>query len=172
MGLSTLGLVWRLGSWIWLGTRRRLWRRFGGRGRGIGLTLGLGILRLLQSLLGCARGWRDVYQLLTANSWPRRQRLPLPAGQPGAPYGVPQPGPTTYGAPPSGPSTYGAPQPGATSATPPSPNHEKALAMFDMVRSLFKRGDYSLALAQVNKAVALVPDDSLMHEFRRRASTR
>ena len=37
---------------------------------------------------------------------------------------------------------------------------------FDSARAYFKRGDYQMALAQTNRAVALVPNDSLMHEFR------
>ena len=45
-------------------------------------------------------------------------------------------------------------------------NREKSLAIFENARGLFKRDDYPLALAEINRAVALVPNDSLMHEFR------
>jgi tetratricopeptide (TPR) repeat protein len=53
------------------------------------------------------------------------------------------------------------PAPGPTSS-----NEENALAIFETARAFFKRGDYSLALTQANRAVALLPNDSLMHEFR------
>lgn len=38
--------------------------------------------------------------------------------------------------------------------------------MFDQARALFERGDYQLALAEANRAIAIVPNDTLMHEFR------
>ena len=69
------------------------------------------------------------------------------------------------------PATYTPP----ANYTPPAPsddgaalnaNQSKALATFDSARAYFKRGDYQMALAQTNRAVALVPNDSLMHEFR------
>jgi len=47
-----------------------------------------------------------------------------------------------------------------------SNNQEKALSTFDTARSLFQRGDYQLALAETNRAIALAPNDTLMHEFR------
>jgi tetratricopeptide (TPR) repeat protein len=56
------------------------------------------------------------------------------------------------------------PAPADAAAT--NPSQDKALAIFDSARSMFKRGDYQMALAQANKAVALLPNDSLMHEFR------
>jgi tetratricopeptide (TPR) repeat protein len=43
---------------------------------------------------------------------------------------------------------------------------QKALANFDIARELFRRGDYSVALAEINRAIALEPNDTLMHEFR------
>ena len=45
-------------------------------------------------------------------------------------------------------------------------NQDKALDMFDTARALFKRGDFALALSQTDRAVALMPNDPLMHEFR------
>jgi tetratricopeptide (TPR) repeat protein len=62
----------------------------------------------------------------------------------------------------------------AVQPTPPGPSdavgvpssQEKGLAIFDSARSYFKRGDYPIALAETNKAVAMLPNDTLMHEFR------
>jgi tetratricopeptide (TPR) repeat protein len=45
-------------------------------------------------------------------------------------------------------------------------NQQKGLASFDMARALFKRGDYPMALAETNRAIALLPHDSVVHEFR------
>ncbi len=61
------------------------------------------------------------------------------------------------------------PSPGAPIDSPLSGGgtaQEKALAMFDSARALFKRGDYPMALAETNRAVALLPNDSILHEFR------
>ena len=43
---------------------------------------------------------------------------------------------------------------------------DQALDIFDTARGLFKRGDYTMALSQADRAVALLPNDPLMHEFR------
>ena len=64
------------------------------------------------------------------------------------------------------PAVATAASPGPTLATGEESAREKALAIFESARGLFKRGDYQLALAETNRAVALVPNDSLMHEFR------
>lgn len=45
-------------------------------------------------------------------------------------------------------------------------DEQKALATFETARTLFKRGDYQMALAETNRAIALSPGDTLMHEFR------
>ena len=70
--LSTLGLVRRrlgLGVWIW----RRRWPGNRGRRGNARIALGLGLLQLLQPLLGRAGGRRHLYQLLRSpSSWPRR----------------------------------------------------------------------------------------------------
>jgi tetratricopeptide (TPR) repeat protein len=58
------------------------------------------------------------------------------------------------------------PRPGPSDAAPSSGSQDKALAIFESARNYFKRGDYQIALAETNKAVALLPNDSLMHEFR------
>ena len=47
-----------------------------------------------------------------------------------------------------------------------STTQQKALDIFESARELFKRGDYQTALSQTNRAVAILPNDSLLHEFR------
>ena len=54
----------------------------------------------------------------------------------------------------------------APPGAPVSTNQQKALDIFESARELFKRGDYPTALSQTNRAVALLPNDSLLHEFR------
>ncbi|MBI3839523.1 MAG: tetratricopeptide repeat protein [Planctomycetia bacterium] len=56
--------------------------------------------------------------------------------------------------------------PSPSDAASTSSDQEKALSIFESAHSFFKRGEYQLALAQTNRAVALLPNDSLMHEFR------
>jgi tetratricopeptide (TPR) repeat protein len=48
----------------------------------------------------------------------------------------------------------------------PPDTQDQALGMFDSARALFKRGDYKMALSQADRAVALLPNDPMMHEFR------
>jgi tetratricopeptide (TPR) repeat protein len=43
---------------------------------------------------------------------------------------------------------------------------QQASPLFDAARTAFMQGDYKTALAQVNQAVALVPNDTVLHEFR------
>jgi tetratricopeptide (TPR) repeat protein len=65
------------------------------------------------------------------------------------------------------PAAAPAPQlPGPSDGAAESSAQANALATFEMARGLFKRGDYSLALTQANRAIAVLPNDSLMHEFR------
>jgi tetratricopeptide (TPR) repeat protein len=62
--------------------------------------------------------------------------------------------------------------PYAAAGAPPAVNaaqqakQDEGLAIFENARSLFSRGDYKNALAQVNRAIAVLPNDSVMHEFR------
>ena len=56
--------------------------------------------------------------------------------------------------------------PASASTAGENSNREKSLEIFENARGLFKRDDYPLALAEINRALALVPNDSLMHEFR------
>jgi tetratricopeptide (TPR) repeat protein len=57
-------------------------------------------------------------------------------------------------------------QPTAAGTATTNNNQERALALFENARALFKRSDYQMALAETNRAIALVPSDSVMHEFR------
>jgi tetratricopeptide (TPR) repeat protein len=43
---------------------------------------------------------------------------------------------------------------------------EQATEIFDAARASFMQGDYPAALSQVNRAIALVPNDPSLHEFR------
>ncbi|HEV3006931.1 MAG TPA: hypothetical protein VGX78_20840 [Pirellulales bacterium] len=47
-----------------------------------------------------------------------------------------------------------------------TPAQKEALAIFDNARALFHKGQYRVALSQTDRALVLVPNDSLMHEFR------
>lgn len=59
--------------------------------------------------------------------------------------------------------TPAAQAPGA--AAPPTPQDE-AVQFLDLGRAAFRGGDYAAALDQVNKAIAKLPNDALLHEFR------
>ena len=43
---------------------------------------------------------------------------------------------------------------------------EQATPLFDAARNAFMQGDYTTALAQVDQAIAQVPNDTVLHEFR------
>ena len=43
---------------------------------------------------------------------------------------------------------------------------DQATPLFDAARNAFMQGDYQTALAQVDQAIALVPNDTVLHEFR------
>jgi Tetratricopeptide repeat len=58
------------------------------------------------------------------------------------------------------------PAAGSTGSPSLTDKQQQALGIFDMARALFKRGDYPMALSTANRAIALVPNDTLMHEFR------
>jgi hypothetical protein len=139
---------WGYRPWGWYG---------GGWGWGLGFGLGAGIATVGAVTLGSPWGW-GYYSYYN-------------------PYWVAPVGGVTYinysqpivAAPPVAPAL-----PPATRPTLPGPSdsagapsdQEKALTIFDSGHGFFKRGDYQLALAQTNRAVALLPNDSLMHEFR------
>jgi tetratricopeptide (TPR) repeat protein len=176
---------WYGGGWGW-----------GGYGFGWGFGAGLLTAGLIGGFYGSPWGWGyynyynpywggPVAGVTYINySQPIIAAPPATAG-PGAPAGY---APTSYA-----PQTYaqqpGAGQPGQPSfvsqnfgpqyaggATPPAPAPEKspgasaaqqqALDVFESARELFKRGDYQTALSQTNRAIAQLPNDSLLHEFR------
>ncbi len=51
-------------------------------------------------------------------------------------------------------------------AAQPTTQQQQALADMDTAREAFKQGDYAQAEQLANKAVALLPDDTAVHEFR------
>lgn len=63
-------------------------------------------------------------------------------------------------APPGGPAPAPAP------SIPRTPAESQGLNVFANAQTLFRQGQYQAALNETNRAVALLPDDSLMHEFR------
>ncbi len=78
--------------------------------------------------------------------------------------------PVVYQAPPpqQAPPAYGV-QGGAAPppvAQQPNPAQTQALAIFDNARSLFSQGQYGPALTQTDRAIAMLPNDPIMHEFR------
>ena len=129
-----------------------------------GFSVGMGLLPLLESLLGAARRRRRVHQLRSTDRRGTAGRSteccaaicaqvppsPAPGGLDGA-----------FTPPPALP-------PGASAAAGSTVTtaQQQALAVFDIARELFKKGDYQLALAETNRAIALAPNDTLMHEFR------
>lgn len=54
----------------------------------------------------------------------------------------------------------------SASAARPTPQQTQALAVFDNARGLFRQGQYQAALKETDRALAITPNDSLMHEFR------
>lgn len=176
----------RPAGWYWGGG----W----GWGWGLGFGLGLGGGLALGLSFGSPWGWGyypyyNPYWVPPVNSVtyinygqplvvaPPASAYPVqgaPYGAPGAAYpaqGDPDNPPTPalpdgVSAPPaarppgSAAPASAAPVPALTSA------QTQAMASFDKARTLFARGDYQLALAETNRAVALVPNDTLMHEFR------
>ncbi|MBI2825153.1 MAG: tetratricopeptide repeat protein [Planctomycetia bacterium] len=79
---------------------------------------------------------------------------PVPVAQAPAPAGP------SWAQTSTAPSGTPLPAPGITSS------QQKALAIFDTARALFKQGNFQLALAETNRAIALAPNDTLVHEFR------
>jgi tetratricopeptide (TPR) repeat protein len=71
----------------------------------------------------------------------------------------------SYGAGAPGGSPYGA-SPAGASAPALSPAQQQALAAFEGARDAFRNGDYRRALATTDQALAQMPNDSVMHEFR------
>ncbi|HEX4145316.1 MAG TPA: tetratricopeptide repeat protein [Pirellulales bacterium] len=82
----------------------------------------------------------------------------------------PVPGPAAPGEASGYAGAGAAPGAGPPGTGPPgtavSTTQQKALDIFESARELFKRGDYQTALSQTNRAVAILPNDSLLHEFR------
>jgi uncharacterized protein (TIGR03066 family) len=57
-------------------------------------------------------------------------------------------------------------EPPADAAAPPSDTPSPGMADFDAARQAFYQGDYAAALASTNKALAALPNDPIIHEFR------
>jgi tetratricopeptide (TPR) repeat protein len=84
-------------------------------------------------------------------------------------------GDTTVGgqqAPVDVPATPGVIAPPAPTATAPDqapaedPKVKESVALFDEGRALFKQGDYAGAQAKVERAISILPQDRILHEFR------
>lgn len=144
--------------WGWYG---------GGLGWGLGFGVGFGVATIGVASLASPWGWGyygyyNPYWVapvggVTYINYSQPIVVAPPAGAP----------PTGYAAPGYAPPGYAAPVPGSPdAAAAPNASQQRALATFDSARGFFKRGDYPMALAQTNRALALVPNDSLMHEFR------
>jgi tetratricopeptide (TPR) repeat protein len=104
-----------------------------------------------------APAFQSVYNYLT----------PIPV------YTEPQYAPATEPASSPDPAAYPA-VPGVVAPTdtppdaqpPEDPKVTKAVGLFDQGRELFKRGDYAGAQAKVDQAIAVLPQDRVLHEFR------
>jgi uncharacterized protein (TIGR03066 family) len=57
-------------------------------------------------------------------------------------------------------------EPPADAAAPPSDTPLPGMADFDAARQAFYQGDYAAAMASTNKALAALPNDPIIHEFR------
>jgi Tfp pilus assembly protein PilF len=135
---------WGYRPWGWYG---------GGVGWGLGFGIGVGVATIGVASLGSPWGW-GYYSYYN-------------------PYWVAPVGGVTYinysqpviVAPPAAGVQPTLPGP-SDAAGQPNAAQARALATFDSARSFFKRGDFPMALSQTNRALALAPNDSLMHEFR------
>lgn len=66
----------------------------------------------------------------------------------------------------SAPVTTAVVDPGVATSTLPAAAPAPGLAEFEMARQAFYQGDYPGALAATNKALAAMPNDPIIHEFR------
>jgi hypothetical protein len=78
------------------------------------------------------------------------------------PVVVPSPSPTY--SPQAAPAVNPAAPP--VPSVPRTPAQTQGLNTFANAQALFRQGEYQAALNETNRAVALLPNDSLMHEFR------
>lgn len=58
------------------------------------------------------------------------------------------------------------PAPAPVPSVPRTPDQTQGLNVFSKAQSLFRQGQYQSALTETDRAVALLSNDSLMHEFR------
>jgi hypothetical protein len=114
------------------------WGHWGGSGFGWGLGAGLGL---------AAIPWAWGYSSYSN------------------PYYVSDGGGYDYSQPILASGSYDTP-PSDQSADGQSPAVAEATQSFDAARAAFTQGDYATALAQVNQAIAKVPNDTNLHEFR------
>ncbi len=66
----------------------------------------------------------------------------------------------------SQPIVVAAPPPGSVAAVNPSALDAETARLLDAARDSFGKGDYQLAMAQVNQAIAKQPNDGVLHEAR------
>ena len=127
------------------------------RRRGAGFSLGLGLLQLLQPVLGRRRGLLQLFTaggghssgvLGAASGGERIWRRWLRRGG----YGPGGYGTGGYVAGAAAPAAAPPPASGPSAAT--TPTQQEGLAIFDNARALFKQGQYKAALAQTDRAIA------------------
>jgi tetratricopeptide (TPR) repeat protein len=63
-------------------------------------------------------------------------------------------------------ATAPAAQPQEQASTNEDPKVKEAVGLFDQARELFKHGDYEAAQKMVDKAIGVLPQDRVLHEFR------
>jgi hypothetical protein len=122
------------------------------------------------------RPWYDAqnYALWHQGYWPRYRHANnwLPAGRPfgwllpsGESLGYDNPYFANPGGGPPAGQDYAKPLPGPSGGEP-APSDQEALELFDQAREAFLNNEYRTALKLADRAVAMMPSDATLHEFR------
>ena len=64
------------------------------------------------------------------------------------------------------PATEGSPATEATQNEPTTAEEQSAMQYFETARNAFKDANYTKALEEVNRAIEIMPNDAVLHEFR------